>query len=367
MAITSMALRGAPALGVAAAFACAIWSENESEEKTVDSYITALDAIAEKVSSLRPTAVNLARGASRISGYAHAQSNRPLSEIKMGVVAEAKAICAEDEALCRAIGEYGASVFERIEPIREYDGEYSGGVHLMTHCNAGSLATAYFGTALGVIRTLDSQEKVAQVWVCETRPVNQGARLTTWELMADGIPSVLICDDMAADVMARGWVDAVIVGADRICANGDVANKIGTYGLACLATLHDIPFYVAAPHTTLDISCASGSDVKIEQRDPREVEGFPCTGIILPDDAVVARALDSLTEKGTRELTLKNGHRMDISRKGGAYAFDAWMRTTPPGVLVYNPAFDITPSKLITAIITDKGVFAPGEIAASVE
>lgn len=174
------------------------------------------------------------------------------------------------------------------------------------------------------------QGRVAQVWVDETRPMNQGARLTAWELMMAEVPNVLICDDMAASVMGSGWVDAVVVGADRICANGDVANKIGTYGLAVLAHAHNIPFYVAAPNSSVDLGCATGDDVTIEQRDPREIEGTIYDGIITPTTAGDATALDQLTAEGTRELDTKGIHHLLLSRKGGAYELDAWMRQTPP-------------------------------------
>lgn len=356
MAISSMALRGAPALGVGAAFAVAIWSENESEETSVSSYLAALDKVADKVSAVRPTATNLAWGAHEVASYAHAQAHLPLGEIKAGVVNRAQEICADDEARCRAIGAAGATLFE------DYDAKAGQGARIMTHCNAGSLATAFFGTALGVVYSAFEQGHIDQVWVNETRPVNQGARLTTWELMMSGIPNVLICDSMAASVMASGWVDAVIVGADCICANGDVANKIGTYSLAVLAHAHGIPFYVAAPNSTVNPSMPTGEDVTIEQRDSREIEGFVTSGVILPDDAADSRAFDKLTERGQRELDMKGVHEMVLSRKGGGYEIDAWMRTTPPHVLTYNPAFDITPAALITAIITEKGIFAPGDV-----
>ena len=218
------------------------------------------------------------------------------------------------------------------------------------------LRRSYFGTALGVIFTAFEQGKIEHVWVDETRPVNQGGRLTAWELRVAGIPSALITDNMAASVMKNGWVDAVIVGADRICANGDTANKIGTYGLAVLAKEHGIPFYVAAPSSTVDLTIGDGSQIEIEERDPREVEGFTVSGFFEPDSADASRAFDLLTKEGPYEVPLTKGHQMVLERKGGAYSFDAWFKVTPPGVQIYNPAFDVTPAEYITAIITERGV-----------
>lgn len=350
LAIKSLALRGAPALGVGAAMAVAIWSENESTQTTVESYLTALDEAARTVAQSRPTAVNLSWGTDRIKDFAHtaALTTSSLGDLKAQVVTYAQSMRDEDEAINRAMGANGAPL---LVP----------GSRVLTHCNTGSLATAYFGTALGVVYTAFDQGRVGHVWVCETRPVNQGGRLTAWELMVTGIPSTLICDDMAASVMSQGWVDAVLVGADRICSNGDTANKIGTLGLAILARAFDIPFYVVAPTSSIDMTCSSGDLIEIERRDSREVEGVTVTGLITPTDAASVRAFDLLTEKGDTDLSLKNGHQMSVARKGGAYRFDAWFKTTPPGVAVYNPAFDITPSKYITAIITEKGVSLPDE------
>lgn len=364
LAIASMALRGAPALGIGAAFALAVWSENESEDDNVESYLASMEKIAEEVAAVRPTAVNLAWGAEQTCAYAREHATLPLGELKAGVVAFAQSLCADDEARCRAIGSNGAKLFEAFAGNSSDEGCVAG-ANVLTLCNAGSLATGYFGTALGIIYSTFEQGTLAQVWACETRPLNQGARLTTWELMMSSIPVALICDSAAASIMAKGWVDAVIVGADRICANGDVANKIGTYGLACLAKAHNIPFYVAAPNSTVDLACKAGADVTIEARDPREMEGFTASGIILPEDAQTSKAFDLLTEQGARDLKLKNGHQMTLARKGGGYSFDAWMRTTPEGVFAFNPAFDITPASLVTAIITEKGIFAPASIANS--
>jgi methylthioribose-1-phosphate isomerase len=209
------------------------------------------------------------------------------------------------------------------------------------------------------IFTAHEQGKIAHVWVDETRPVNQGGRLTAWELRMAGVPSALIADNMAAFVMGRGLVDAIIVGADRIAANGDTANKIGTYGLAVLAKHHNIPFYVAAPTSTVDLTIGSGEQIVIEQRDPRELEGFTVSGTFEPESPEATRAFDQLTAGGAYNMNLGKGHEMTIDRKGGGYSFDAWLRMTPPGVQVFNPAFDITPGRLVTAFITERGVITP--------
>ncbi len=347
IAIGTLAVRGAPALGVAAALALALWTENETEGiESVGQLLTGIDAVAEKVTSTRPTAVNLFWGAERIRHLAHDNSDLPLEDLKALVVQEALNMQAEDEARNRQIGRFGADLLPQEAKI-------------LTHCNAGSLATVYFGTALGVIFTAHEEGKIAHVWVDETRPVNQGGRLTAWELRAAGVPSALIADNMAASVMKNGWVDAVIVGADRICANGDTANKIGTYGLAVLAKEHGIPFYVAAPSSTVDLTLSDGSQIEIEERDPRELTGFTVAGTFEPDSPDASRAWDLLTNDGSYRLPLAKGHEMLIQRKGGGYSFDAWFKMTPPGVEVYNPAFDVTPAKYITAIITERGVVRP--------
>ena len=346
-AISSLAVRGAPALGVAAALALALWTENETEAiDTIDAYLAGIDATAEQVTSTRPTAVNLFWGAERIRRAAHDNADLPLADLKALVVQEALNMQAEDEARNRKIGRFGADLLPQDAKI-------------LTHCNAGSLATAYFGTALGVIFTAHEDGKIAHVWVDETRPVNQGGRLTAWELRIADIPSALIADNMAASVMKNGWVDAVIVGADRICANGDTANKIGTYGLAVLAKEHGIPFYVAAPSSTVDLTLSDGSEIVIEERDPRELTGFTVGGTFEPDSADASRAFDLLTKDGTYQIPLAKGHQMSIQRKGGGYSFDAWFKMTPPGIEVYNPAFDVTPASYITAIITERGVVTP--------
>jgi len=347
MAIKSLAVRGAPALGVAAAYAIALWSETEGLEfDEVDAYLTRLSEVADEVIATRPTAVNLAWGAERIRSLAIGNADLSLEDLRALVLKEALDMSTEDEDRNRKIGEFGAALL----------GENS---KVLTHCNAGSLATAFFGTALGVIFTAHEQGKIEHVWVDETRPVNQGGRLTAWELRVAGVPSALIADNMAASVMRNGWVDAVIVGADRICANGDTANKIGTYGLAVLAKEHGIPFYVAAPSSTIDLTLGDGSRIPIEERDPRELEGFTVSGFFEPDSADATRAFDLLTAQGPYEVPLTKGHQMVLDRKGGAYSFDAWFKMTPPGVDIYNPAFDVTPAEYITAFITERGVIRP--------
>ncbi len=343
-AIAGMAVRGAPALGVAAALAVALWSETEGAEiDDLAFYLSELDRVADEIASTRPTAVNLKWGAERMKRFARDNADVGLDALRPLVLEEALSVRAEDEARNRAMGAHGAAL---IEP----------GSRILTHCNAGSLATAYFGTALGVIFTAHAEGKIAQVWVDETRPVLQGARLTAWELRMAGVPFKLITDNMAASVMRRGLVDAVIVGADRIAANGDVANKIGTYGLAVLCKEHDIPFYVAAPSSTVDLTLATGDEIVIEERDEREVTGITVSGVIEPRTSIETRALDALTEAGPYALGMTKGHQMELTRKGGAYQFDAWVRIAPPSIEVYNPAFDVTPAEYVTAIITERGV-----------
>jgi methylthioribose-1-phosphate isomerase len=355
-AIAGMALRGAPALGVAAALGVALWVRNQSGEyPDMEAFLAGLDDVAEEIAATRPTAVNLRWGAERMRAVAHGNADMPLDELKELLVAEALNIAEEDEARNREIGRLGAELLPQ-------------GARMLTHCNAGSLATAYFGTALGVIFTAHEQGKIEHVWVDETRPVLQGARLTAWELMLAGVPCTLIADNMAAYVMGGGLVDAVIVGADRVAANGDVANKIGTYGLAILAHEHGIPFYVAAPTSTVDLTLPDGSGIVIEQRDPREVTGVTVSGTIEPATPEEATALDLLTREGPYALGVQRGHELQVSRKGGAYAFDGWFRIAPPAVPVYNPAFDVTPARYITAIVTERGVAKPdfGESLAGV-
>ncbi len=351
-AIQGMAVRGAPALGVAAAMAVALWAVNETDDATsVEAFLTKLDEVADEVAATRPTAVNLAWGAERMRALAHDNADVSLPELRELMVAEALAMVDEDEARNRRIGAFGAALLPQ-------------DARVLTHCNAGSLATAYFGTALGVIFTAHEQGKIGGVWVDETRPVLQGARLTAWELRMAGVPFRLITDNMAASVMRSGWVDAVIVGADRIAANGDTANKIGTYGLAVLCKEHGVPFYVAAPTSTIDLTLPNGDDIVIEERDPREVTGISFSGVIEPHTPAETTALDALTREGTWVVPIAKGHAMEVTRKGGAYQVDGWARVAPPNVEVYNPAFDVTPAAFITAIITENGV-ATADFAAS--
>jgi methylthioribose-1-phosphate isomerase len=347
LAIKTLAVRGAPALGVAAALAVALWSETEGAEiGSVDEYLARLDEVVGEIVYTRPTAVNLLWGGQRIRQVAQDNADLGLERLRELVLQEALNMVSEDEERNRRLSAHGAELLSENSKV-------------LTHCNAGSLATAYFGTALGVIFTAYEQGKIEHVWVDETRPVNQGSRLTAWELMVAGIPSALIADNMAASVMKNGWVDAVIVGADRIAANGDTANKIGTYGLAVLAREHGIPFYVAAPTSTVDLTLSAGDQIEIEERDPREMQGVSVSGSFEPDSPEASRAFDLLTKDGPYEMPLTKGHSMIIERKGGAFAFDAWFLTTPPKVTVYNPAFDVTPAEYITAIITENGVIRP--------
>lgn len=346
-AISGMAVRGAPALGVAAALGVALWATTEGAEiEDLGYFLSELSRVADEIATTRPTAVNLAWGAERMKRFAHDNADVGLDELRRLILEEALSVRAEDEERNRALGANGAGL---LEP----------GSRVLTHCNAGSLATAYFGTALGVLFTAHAEGKIEHVWVDETRPVLQGARLTAWELRMAGVPFQLICDNVAGSIMRRGWVDAVIVGADRIAANGDVANKIGTYGLAVLAKEHGVPFYVAAPTSTVDLTLASGDAIVIEERDEREVTGMTVSGVIEPQTASETRALDMLTEPGPYALGMTKGHQMTVARKGGAYQFDAWLRVAPPGISVYNPAFDVTPAEYVTAIITECGVVHP--------
>lgn len=294
-AIETMKVRGAPAIGVSAAYGIALGAlKNRSLEPAA--LKEKLAHFAKIIGATRPTAVNLF--------WALKEMEKvwiPLNDsdkIADALVARALEIAAEDEEMCRSIGRHGAALVPQ-------------NARILTHCNAGALATADYGTALGVIRAAFEQGKVQMVWADETRPFLQGARLTAWELHKDSIPCRLICDNMAGHFMQRGMIDMAVVGADRITCNGDVANKIGTYSVAVLCREHHIPFYVAAPYSTIDISLHDGRDIPIEERNPEEV-------------AVIG------------------GRRM-----------------APEGIEIANPAFDMTPSRLITAIITEKGVFRP--------
>ncbi len=297
-AIKSLRVRGAPAIGVAAAYGVCVGVQPALDADEA-AFFARLNEVCDYLATSRPTAVNLfwALDRMRTKGLSLRGSLLP-REVAAGLLVEAQKIEAEDRLMCRAIGRHGAALLQ--------DGQ-----GVLTHCNAGGLATSDYGTALAVFFAAHEGGKRLHVYADETRPLLQGARLTAWELQQRGIEVTLICDSMAAQVMREGRVSAVVTGADRIAANGDAANKIGTYGVALLAAAHDIPFYVAAPTSTFDMSIADGGQIPIEQRDPREItHGFGRS-------------------------------------------------TAPEGVQVYNPAFDVTPARLIKAIICEHGVIEP--------
>ena len=296
-AIKSLRVRGAPAIGIAAAFGVVVGGQ-AGLKRGSKGVTEAVRQASQSLRTSRPTAVNLFWALDRMEARLEAVECLEDEAILEALLTEARSIADEDKAMCRRIGEFGAAILRPNEGV-------------LTHCNAGGLATADYGTALAVIFSAQSSGKAPRVFADETRPLLQGARLTTWELQRAGVDVTLICDSMAAQVMKEGKIQRVVVGADRIASNGDTANKIGTYSVAVLARAHDIPFYVAAPSSTFDFAIADGSKIPIEQRDPREVtEGFG-------------------------------------------------RRTAPEGVAVYNPAFDVTPASLITAIITERGLIQP--------
>src|SRR5882672_276440 len=292
--IRNMVVRGAPAIGVAAGMGIALGVQN-SKAETAGDLKKDFDEICKTIGETRPTAVNLFWAIRRMQGKFETLRVRPMPQIKQALVEEARRMHAEDIAANQAMGRHGATLMPS-----------SGGV--LTHCNAGALATAGYGTALGVIRAAVEQGKKIHVYADETRPFLQGSRLTAWELMKDGIPTTVISDNMAGAMMKQGKIGAIVVGADRIAANGDVANKIGTYTVAVLAKEHGIPFYVAAPISTVDLDTPDGSKIPIEQRNAREV-----------------------THIAGRQMV-------------------------PDGVEIENPAFDVTPAKYVTAIITERGI-----------
>jgi len=292
--IRNMVVRGAPAIGVAAAMGIALGVDNSPAESVAD-LKRDLDQICDLIGKTRPTAVNLFWAIRRMQEKFERIRIRPVPQIKQTLIEEAQRMHAEDIAANQAMGRHGATLMPA-----------EGGV--LTHCNAGALATAGYGTALGVIRAAVEQGKKIHVYADETRPFLQGSRLTAWELMKDGIPTTVISDNMAGAMMHQGKIGAIIVGADRIAANGDVANKIGTYTVAILAKEHGIPFYVAAPISTVDLACPDGSHIPIEQRNPKEVTHI------------------------------------------------AGKQVVPDGVSIENPAFDVTPAKYVAAIITEKGI-----------
>jgi methylthioribose-1-phosphate isomerase len=304
-AIKTMIVRGAPAIGVAAAYGIYLGAR-EIETTNRDEFLTHLEKVAELLRSTRPTAVNLFWAISRMMRTAY-ESIGTVEELKQTLLQTAQIINAEDLQTCQAIGDHGLTALPAT-PDK---------LTLLTHCNAGALATAGYGTALGVVRSAWREGRLERVFADETRPRLQGAKLTTWECVQEGIPVTLITDNMAAHSMKQGLIHAVVVGADRIAANGDTANKIGTYSLAIVAKAHQIPFFVAAPLSTIDFELSDGSKIPIEERNPEEI--YQIGETIL----------------------------------------------TPTGVEFYNPAFDVTPAELITAIITENGVFAPSELAKS--
>jgi methylthioribose-1-phosphate isomerase len=297
-AIRMLRVRGAPAIGIAAAMGVVLGMAR-FQDRSRGAYAQRLKEVTAYLRTSRPTAVNLFWALERMERRVLGRTEElPPAQLTRLLLDEALAITAEDRLMCRAIGSAGAAL------IREGQG-------VLTHCNAGGLATADYGTALAVLFAAREQGRQFHVFADETRPLLQGARLTTWELQQHGIDVTLICDNMAAQVMKEGRIQVVITGADRIAANGDTANKIGTYGVALLAQAHGIPFYVAAPSSTFDLSLPTGDAIPIEQRDPREVT---------------------------------HGLGKQIA---------------PDGVKVYNPAFDVTPARLIAGIITEKGLIQP--------
>ncbi len=351
-AIQGMAVRGAPALGVAGAMALALFAMNESDHiDDVEDFLTALDVVGEEVVATRPTAVNLAWGVERLKAAVRAKASEDaeLDTLRTAVLDEALAIAEEDEAANREMGRLGAELLPDSPQI-------------LTHCNAGSLATAYYGTALGVVFAAHEAGKEPRVWVDETRPMLQGSRLTLWELMRVGVQAKLIADNMAGMLMASGAVDAVLVGADRIAANGDVANKIGTYSLAVLAEAHDVPFYVVAPTSTIDLTMDAGDEIPIEERDAFELAGVGFSGLFVSDEAAT-EAFSGVTSDGPYVFDFQGGHELVLTRKEGddgvSFQIDGWARTAPAGADVFNPAFDVTPARLVTAIVTERGVARP--------
>lgn len=295
-AITTMVIRGAPAIGVAAAMGIALGMARSKATGTRQ-FTVEFNQTCDLMAATRPTAVNLFWAIDRMKRVfgAAALAGASVDDLKARLELEAQAIHDEDVASCQAMGQHGAAVVPQ-------------GARILTHCNAGALATAGYGTALGVIRAAAAQGKVAAVYADETRPFLQGARLTAWELVRDGIPTTVITESMAGPLMRQGGLDFIVVGADRIAANGDVANKIGTYTVAMMARAHGVPFYVAAPLSTIDLATADGSRIPIEQRSAREI-----------------------THMGSIQLT-------------------------PAGASVWNPAFDVTPNDLVTGIITERGI-----------
>ncbi|MBL7084499.1 MAG: S-methyl-5-thioribose-1-phosphate isomerase [Candidatus Omnitrophica bacterium] len=294
-AIRKLKVRGAPAIGIAAALGVVL-GMRASRAKNFAQFNSKLTRVVHYLKQARPTAVNLFWALERMERVARVHCRQSIPSLKKLLLKEALEIIRKDKDICRKMARFGAKLIKNKDTI-------------LTHCNAGALATADYGTALGVIYEAKKQGKRIKVYADETRPVLQGARLTTWELMQHKVDVTLICDNMAAQLMKEGRIDKILVGADRIAANGDAANKIGTYNLAILANFHRIPFYVVAPASSFDLRLRSGKDIPIEQRDPQEV----------------------------REVFGK--------------------QIAPKKVKVYNPAFDVTPNQLISAIVTERGIF----------
>ncbi len=299
--IMEMNIRGAPAIGIATAMGIAV-AASRMKETSAGGMCRALEAVYDELLATRPTAVNIRWAVDRVRGFLEGLGDIPVPQLKQDLVAEAVRVLEEDVAVNRAIGEHGAGFIPE-------------GARVLTHCNAGALATGGYGTATAPMRVAHEKGKKIHVYADETRPLLQGARLTAWELMRSGIPVTLIADNAAGALMSMGEIDLVIVGTDRTTYGGDVANKIGTYTVAVLAKEHGIPFYVAAPTSSIDFTMEHGEDIPIEERSPEEVT--------------------------------------DIMGR---------CRVAPDGVLVRNPAFDVTPSALVTAIITEKGAFRPGDL-----
>ncbi|RXT04837.1 S-methyl-5-thioribose-1-phosphate isomerase [Ammoniphilus sp. CFH 90114] len=301
-AIRALKVRGAPAIGISAAYGMYLGARDIEAADSSD-FLIKLREKREYLATSRPTAVNLFWAIDRMMNKAESLVNVDVNAMKQELLEEAKRMHEEDVEICRSIGEHAITLFHD-------------GIGVLTHCNAGGIATAKYGTALAPMFLAKERGWDIKVFADETRPVLQGARLTAWELQQAGIDVTLICDNMAAMVMSKGWVQAVIVGTDRIAANGDVANKIGTYGLAVLAKAHGIPFYVASPLSTIDLDTLTGAEIPIEER---------------PDE----------------EITEISGNRV-----------------APHNIKVFNPAFDVTPNEYVTAIITEKGIVrAPYEVS----
>lgn len=297
-AIKMLRIRGAPAIGVAAGYGLWLGIKDVNDEETREEFLAQLQKTRDYLATSRPTAVNLFWALDRVVKVTRESTLQTITELKQLVLSEAQAIQQDEKATAQAIGDYGAPLIANAKNV-------------LTHCNAGSLATYGIGTALAPIYVAHQTGQAIHVYADETRPLLQGARLTAWELQQAGVPVTLITDNMSASVMKQGKIGAVIVGCDRVAANGDFANKIGTYGVAILAKEHGIPFYVAAPFSTVDFNTATGDNIPIEERDPNEVTHF-----------------------GARQ-------------------------TAADETKVYNPAFDVTPAKYVTAFITDRGVIYP--------